>query len=127
MSHRQRDTHTVEVTRPSDSDGETDWMGAPVQDDDEAVVTLLGRLTSPVEAGNLGRDSAGELVSSDKVFWTTDSAAAQVAVDDHVTLTDATGAADAGTYLVANIREHYGRRTAAPDMHVFDLMEFSGT
>lgn len=127
MSHRQRDTHVVEVVRPTDSSGSDDWMGAPVQDAAEPVVTLSGQIQSPIEDESLSRDDAGEVTVTDKTFWTTDPDADQVSVDDHLTLTAADGDALAGRYVVMNIREYYGRRVSAPDMLVFDINEFAET
>ena len=128
MSHRQRDTHTATVTRPTDADGEADWMGAPVQDDTESVAELSVRMASPVDAGTLGTDSAGEVVTADKVVWTPAPAAAQVQVDDHLTL-DRVGPTDPdqSAYLVTQVRTQYGRRVSAPDLWVFDCDRFAGT
>jgi hypothetical protein len=126
MSHRQRDTHTATVTRPSDSDATTDAFGAPVLDDTVAVATLSVRIASPVEAGNLGTDAAGEVVTADKILWTPDAAADAVQVDDHLTLERVDGQADGQTYLVQQVREQYGRRVSQPDVWVFDCDRFTG-
>lgn len=128
MSHRQRDTHTATVTRPSDTDSETDFMGGPVLNDSVTVATLSVRVQSPAEVGNLGTDAAGEVVTADKVLWTSDPAAAQVRADDHVTL-DRAGPADPDgddVYLVQQVREQFGRRVSQPELWVFDCDRFTG-
>ncbi|AUV81256.1 hypothetical protein C2R22_05925 [Salinigranum rubrum] len=128
MSHRQRDTHTATVTRPSDTDGESDFMGAPVQDDSVEVATLSVRVQSPAEAGNLGTDAAGEVVTADKVVWTSNPEAAQVQVDDHLTL-DRVGPTDPDgedVYLVQQVREQFGRRVSQPELWVFDCDRYTG-
>lgn len=128
MSHRQRDTHTATVTRPTDADSESDFLGGPVLDDADTVTEFSARAQSPVNAGNLGTDSAGEVVTVDRVIWTNDPVAAQVQVDDHLTLDRVgTGDPDGGAvYLVQNTREHYGRRVSQPDVWVFDCDRFTG-
>jgi hypothetical protein len=128
MSHRQRDTHTATVTRPTDADAESDFMGAPVLDDSQTIADLSVRVQSPVEAGNLGTDAAGEVVTADRVIWTPDPAAAQVRADDHVTV-DRVGPGDpdgADVYLVQQVREQFGRRVSQPDIWVLDCDRFSG-
>lgn len=128
MSHRQRNTHTATVTRPSDTDAETDFMGAPILDDSESVAELSVRIQSPIEAGNLGTDAAGEVVTADRVVWTSDSAAAQVQADDHLTL-DRVGVGDpdgGDVYLVQQVREQFGRRVSQPELWVFDCDRFTG-